>query len=71
MTADELKPRAFAWENLDRLNPERSHYSVFRLSGEGGIGSPRRRRNREGDGMADGSIPSSSAATQEENNEPI
>ena len=38
MTADELKPRAFAWENLDRLNPERSHYSVFRLSGgEGGM----------------------------------
>ena len=38
MTADELKPRAFAWENLDRLNPERSHYSVLRLSGgEGGM----------------------------------
>ncbi len=42
MTADELKPRAFAWENLDRLNPERSHYSVLRLSGgEGGMGALR------------------------------
>ena len=42
MSADKLESRGFAWESLDRLNPDRVHYSVLRLSGgEGGMGALR------------------------------
>ena len=38
MNADELNPSAFTWESLDRLNPDRLHYSILRLfGGEGGM----------------------------------
>ena len=42
MSAEEMKPCGFAWESLDRLNPDSVHYSVLRLSGgEGGMGALR------------------------------